>query len=233
MGDPMKNAVYAGIIVAALVQPAPVHADPYTVLPDGNVVFNTALSTQGVFLCAAVSPCAGGGTSNIVLGAGEEAISISFTGIDATFAVGNTAQPVTLGSFSVTTARTAFPSAANVNVPILSFQLILTHEQPAAGTTARNYGFGPGGGTTLRVLTGFEWFSLPIGANPPGYRYDSIVYSLQPFPFSLDIAGVTPLMAEVGVIPEPGTLLLVGSGLALAAARRRASRRRPASAEQR
>ena len=223
----MKNAVSLGIILAALAGPAQVHADPYTVLPDGSVVFNTALSTQGVFLCAAASPCAGGGTSNVVIGSGDEAIAISFTGVQTTFAVGNTAEPVTLGNFSVTTARTTFPFSGNVHVPILGFQLTLTHEQPVAGTTSRTYGLGPGGGETLMVLTGADWFGLPLGANPPGFRYTSIVYSLEPFPFSLDINGSTPLTAEVGVVPEPGTLLLVGSGLALAAARRRALRRRP------
>lgn len=225
----MKNAACIAIILAALGQPTLVQADPYTVLPDGSVVFNTALSTQGVLLCAAASPCAGGGTSNVVIGAGEEAIAISFTGVEASLAVGNIAEPVTLGNFTVTTSRDTFPFSGNVNVPILGFQLVLTHEQPAAGTTSRTYGLGPGGGDTLRVLTGADWLALPLGANPPGFRYTAIVYSLEPFPFSLDIDGVTPLTAEVGVVPEPGTLLLVGSGLGFAAAarRRRGRSRRP------
>jgi hypothetical protein len=228
----MRTAVSVAFVLSVLAQAAPVRAESYTVLPNGDVVFHTILSTQGIFLCAAVNPCAGNGTSNIVIGAGEDAVAIGFTGINASFPVGNTAEPVTLGSFLATSAQEEFPYSGNVNVPILRFQLILTHEGPVPGTTSRTYGLGPGGGSSLKVLTGVDWLSLPIGANPPGYHYSSIVYSLEPFPFALDMNAATPLVADVGAVPEPGTLLLVASGLGLAATvRRRASRRRGAVAQ--
>jgi hypothetical protein len=49
-----------------------------------------------------------------------------------------------------------------------------------------------------------------------------IVYTVRPFPFSLPGHGSLNLVADVGVVPEPGTMLLVGSGIAaLIGARRR------------
>jgi hypothetical protein len=46
------------------------------------------------------------------------------------------------------------------------------------------------------------------------------VYTFNPFPFSLR-PGLTDITADVGAVPEPATMMLVGSGVAAVLLRRR------------
>jgi hypothetical protein len=87
------------------------------------------------------------------------------------------------------------------------------------------FAFGPGGGSDLPLLSApLDHFTLSVGVSPPGFTYNNIAYTFSPFPFSIVGNGVTALEAQAGAIPEPATMMLVGSGLALAALRRRRAR---------
>jgi PEP-CTERM motif len=198
------------------------------VLPDGNVVFNdVGIETQGVFRCPrAFSGCSGSGTNSVTLGTGSNRATITFTGLTQRVDIANFVTPVTLGMFETSGPATfTFPERSNVNNPVLVFSLIVTESSPTQATARHGWSFGPGGGTELRVLSGTDNFGLPIGPNPFGY--DAFVFSSRPFPFSLPGHGTRALVADVGAVPEPGTLLLVGSGLAGAALARRRQRSTP------
>jgi PEP-CTERM motif len=86
-------------------------------------------------------------------------------------------------------------------------------------------GFGPGGGSVVPLLlSSRDHLLFSTGPNPPGFNYTGIVYSLSPFPFSIQSSGVTDLQAAAGAIPEPTTMILVGTGLAGAICARRRKR---------
>jgi hypothetical protein len=208
---------------------AEARAEPFTVLPDGNVVFNNVgITTEGVFRCPrAFTQCSGSGTNSVTLGTGSNRATLTFTGLTQTLDIANFVQPVTLGTFAASgPANFTFPQRSNVNNPVLVFSLIVTESSPTQATTRAGWSFGPGGGSDLRVLMGTDNFAVPIGPNPFGY--DAFVFTTRPFPFSLPGHGTRDFVADVGAVPEPGTLILVGSGLVGAAfARRRRSRSGP------
>jgi hypothetical protein len=220
----------AGFVVVLLCALPPVSAgaEPFTILPDGNVVFNVAYTTTGVFQCH-TAMCTGSGTSSVTLGAGDNATTLTFTGVSATAAVGNTLTAVPIGSFESTPVGPdfTFPAGMNPNVPILAFTLTATQSSPVPDSVPSHWTFGPGGGSDLPLLSAaLDHFALSLGVNPPGFNYPRAVYTFSPFPFSILGSGVTVLEAQAGAIPEPATMLLVGSGLAGAAALRRRRARR-------
>jgi hypothetical protein len=130
---------------------------------------------------------------------------------------------VTLGTLSATAnaSATTFPSRTNELLPIVAFSLTLTHSTPVADSDFLAMGFGPGGLPQLGFMQGYTYFTLPTGPNPPGLNYQALIYTLAPFQFAVPLNGSVDIRADVGAVPEPATLLLVGFGLAGAAARRR------------
>lgn len=202
-------------------------AEPFTVFPDRSVVFNVSYATAGIFECR-TALCTGSGTSSVTLGAGSNATTLTFIGISGDVAIGNTLTTVPLGAFHSTPVNPAFtfPTNLNPNVPILGFTLTASQTSPVDASVPSRWTFGPGGRSDLPLLTAAEdHFALSVGVSPPGFTYTQIVYTLSPFPFSIAGNGITELEAQAGAIPEPATMMLVGSGLALAAVRRRRARR--------
>jgi hypothetical protein len=196
--------------------PAGVSADP--------VVFNASVTTSGVFSCLKEPACSASGNT-VVLGSGDAAVTLTFTGIDTTLEITNTAQPVTLGTLSASAnaGATTFPTRTNELLPILQFVLTLAHTTPVADSDDLWMRFGPGGLPQLGYMQGGTYFSLDPGPQPPGQNYGHLIYSLSPFEFAIPMNGSVDLTADVGAVPEPATILLVGLGLAGAAVRRRRS----------
>jgi len=86
----------------------------------------------------------------------------------------------------------------------------------------RDWQFGPGGGATLPIEIGSGYVVLSLDRDAS--NYNSTVYTFNPFPFTL-ARGTTSLTADAGAVPEPATMVLLGTGLlAVASAARR---RRP------
>lgn len=195
-------------------------ADPYTILPNGDLVFNTALTTQGVFTCLAPIPCSGSGTNSVTLGSGANTGTLTFTGVDTRIQVGNVALPVSLGTVELSApSGFTFPAQSNPNVSVLQFDFSITHTSPVPGTASQRWFYGPGGNPTLPLLLGSSWTAFSTGPNPPGYHYTFLVYSFG----SRTLPG--QIGADVGAAPEPATLVLLGTGLAVGAVRARRRRR--------
>ena len=225
----MARRIPLGCVLLALSWGAEARADPFTILPDGQVAFDTALMTSGVFRCQGPLACSGSGTNSVTLGSRSGQATITFTGVTTTFQVTNRAQPVAIGTFDVvSTPGFTFPARGNVNYPVVHFGLVFEHMSPTPGIGRIGWTFGPGGGSELPVLRGISWVGLPLDVNPPHVGYSGFVYTVRPFPFKIPASGSHDLVANVGVVPEPGTLLLVGSGIAglIGARRRRGSARR-------
>jgi PEP-CTERM motif-containing protein len=181
------------------------------------IVFGTTeLTTSGVFTCRAAPACTSSGNS-VVLGTGDNATTLTFTGVETLVPVSNHVVPVTLGTLSATSDSSTFPARTNPNVAIVNFRLRLVQSGPFADHTSFTQSYGPGGMTTLRFLLGNTHAQL----NPRVEGYGAMVYSLAPFDIRIPMNGSVDLTAKVGVVPEPGTLTLVGLGLAGATAWRR------------
>lgn len=207
----------------------PAYADTFTILPNGNIEFNVTMSTRGVFTCLRGVPCSGSGTNSITIGSGTNTARLTYTGVNASFGVGNIAKQVSLGTVqTVLSDGFTFPrTGALGDRGVFRLALSVAHTSPTVSTRHRSLIFGPGGrpdAPLLQSSNGGNSFVFPTGPQPAGYHYTAIDYSMRPWPFTIRGNARTDITARVGATPEPSTLLLLGSGLAYGAYARRRKR---------
>jgi hypothetical protein len=195
-------------------------AAPFTILPNGDLEIDTAFTTGGVFGCTFPAPtCIGAGTNSIVVRSATNTAALTFLGVSATIPlIANASAHVPLGVIHASaTPGFTFPTT-HPQQALVTLSISLHQSSPVPGTDRVTYGFGPGGGGTQLRLTdvfGFgNFMQLPIGPQPPPYRYGSLVYSFDPFPFAIPSSGIVDVGARLGATPEPTTLLLFGTTMA-------------------
>ena len=215
----MRRAVTVGLSVLALSLFAAPRAGAEPI-----VVTSTTVSTSGTFTCRSTIVCSGEGTNSITIGSGANTVTISFTGVQTTFDVTNELTRVMLGSCQMTASvGFIFPTHPThpTNLPVLRF-FLTTHESlPVSTTSNRLWEFGPGGQGTIPLMIGSGYQVLTLGS---ATGYHSTVYTYQPFPFTLS-PGTVSLTADAGAVPEPATMVLIGTGLIVAASAVRKRRR--------
>lgn len=214
----MKVAVATCLVAASVLSAEVARADSFT-MPG-------AFSTRGIFTCAGFGglACTGSGTDTLTLGSGTNLATLTFEGVDREIAITNRARPVTLGTFVVDGPDDfTFPTRVNDNLAIIRFDFTMAHTVPEMITKTTRLAFGPGGDTRVRFQQGATYMSFPFPAEfrTPSSDYGRFLYSFNLTPFFIEGNGRTDLTADVGVVPEPATMLLVGAGLAGALARRR------------
>lgn len=220
-----RPVIVAASLLSSFLAAPPASADSFTIRPDGSVAFDASFTTRGVFTCGGTIACAGEGTNSVTFGSGADTATLTFTGMTRSIEVTNRAQPVELGTFTAeATPGFTFPVRGNRNLPVLTFQLFLSQTSPVADTERAAWHFGPGGGTGLPLFRGNSFLIVPLMPTPGGPGYSAIVFTARPFPFTLPANGTLDLTANVGVVPEPASLILLGSGLAGVAWSRRRRR---------
>lgn len=212
--------VFLLMLVTLSATPAPADAEPFTILPNGDLVFNVSLSTSGTFYCGSLVSCTGSGTNAITLHSGSGTATFTFTGVSTSAVIGNTTVPVTLGTFEgSTTPGFALSEQLNPNADLLYLNFSLSHTSPVVASSSLTWGFGPS--LTRHGEGGRTYLGLPVGPQPPQYHYTSIIYTMRVFPLTLPLNGSRDLVADAGAVPEPTCFALVATGLVGAIWRRR------------
>lgn len=220
----MNKLATFGVLLVSLLYPRPAVADPFRVLPSGDLVFDTTVRASGMFGCVIV--CEGEGTNAITFGSGG---SLTFTGFEVSAPLaGIYSTPLIVGQFSLTGPEGfVVPGSGHPQIAPLRFTLTLTHTAPAAGVGHLSWTLMPREQGVLRVFEApGNSILLPLPQIPPEFRYSGMAYSFDLGALRIALNDPTDLVAHAGAIPEPGTLLLVSSGVVAAAVRCRRQRHR-------
>jgi hypothetical protein len=188
-------------------------AEPFFFLPNGELAFNTQYSTQGSFTC---SLCTGSGTNSVVFGSGPNTLTLIVTGVSTTFITSSQPVKVITGQIQViaTGSGFVFPTPSNPNVPLITLNLGITTTSPTAGFQSISF-TALGGGTSL-IFSPFltDHIAFPVGTIPPGFGFTHVVFTFN----NLTVPNTNVMMdipAQLVAVPEPTSLLLLGSGVGM------------------
>lgn len=197
------------IVCVCVIAPAIARAESFVV--------PITLSTSGTFFCVGFAPCfTGAGTNQATITSDTGSATVTFTGVSDTFSVTNVTRQLTLGTFDVT-ATPGFRFPLNLANPELSIVGFLFRIEGPQETETLLWTFGPGGGTTLPLQFGRFPFGLQPDVDPS--PFEGVAFNMNPPLLATNAS--TGLTADVGLVPEPSTMALIGTGLLGVLARRR------------
>jgi hypothetical protein len=219
-----------GLLVAGVTMPVTASGQWISTDP-GDLQFRVDYSTRGAFSCwqssAAIAFCSTSGNTATLTHNGVS-LTLSYTGTSGTAIAKNTAATVVpFGTLNaVVTGGSTFPAELEFLPRVLIFELFLDLQAPVFQGTVVNGGAyrEEPGGLHLVQQVGYEYshFLFGTGLNPATGRGYSGYFDRIPNPLISYSGGTYALTATVGLIPEPSTYLLFGTGLlGLAAIARR------------
>jgi hypothetical protein len=213
------TGIAAAALTLALGSPAPAAAAGWERLPNGELGYTFDYTTTGLFSCLSsnivVGSCvASDGT--ITLSNGGSSLTLTFIPAAGTVTATNVTGTMNLGTITQTVTGDGgflFPTPRNPNVGLFDFTETLSVTAPLPLTRAWTYG-ALVHGDELRP-TSYDHSrvtSFPVTPPPPPASYNMVALKRSPPTFRPD-GNTIALTATVGVIPEPATIALLGSGL--------------------
>lgn len=199
-------------------------AQGWELRPDLNWSYETDLSTSGVFRCALAErvrdgTCSASGNT-LLLRHGDASMLLTFTGVShpLTLVTGSSLQRVTLGTidFDVEGADDfLFPHTRGNAYPLFSLMIQIGSTTPVVRSTSRLFSaYLPprtAGSSTARLSAGGpEWFSV---ADRPDGSQLALVFQSFDEPVLSASGGSVSITSDMALVPEPSTVLLLGSGL--------------------
>ena len=231
-----RPSIRALPLSAALLFAPELEGQGWVTLPNGELGFITTLTTTGFFQCGdpfyMIGSCqVTANRSSLTLGSGGAFMTLTFLGLTQTILATSTVHPVYLGSVLKTFSGNEpflFPTSKNINVPLFFFYMPMTVQGGSplfgGGTLfgADTWGAGYLPLSRTRIPKSCCDFSdammWGISPAPAPYTYSSLAFD----PFYGSTMTVTgepmSIYANVGIAPEPATIWLTGTGLAVVAA---------------
>jgi hypothetical protein len=211
-------------------------------LPNGELSYHTDYTSYMAFHCAnfadewvdvTCSPLAGG--NGIVIWNNGASMTLSVTPTSGFLDATNVSKRVFLGAIQQTVGGNGnfiFPAGAHPRSPMITFSVGIMTSTPFPWGAGMYKGYNvPAPATSIAPNCCDGWSSvgtLPITAPPAGFTYSSIAIDRFTRPVLLAQDNTIIVEASYGLIPEPSTVVLLGSGLVgvagvLARRRRRAA----------
>src|SRR6185312_6284484 len=161
----------AGAILILVCLSGIARAEPFTIQPNGDIIFHVALTTHGTFTCFSLVPCSGSGTNAVTISSGGGTATFTFTGVNSAFDVGNVGIPITLASITGSSTAGFMLAGLNPNASLFSLAWSITHTSPESAERHLN------NWAVTAALThagGNTSVTLPTGPTPPQYHYELV-----------------------------------------------------------
>lgn len=217
------------LVLAILVVPCALPAQGWSRLANGQIQYSTDYTTTGLFSCGSnpffAGTCSASG-NHVTLTSGESVLDIIFAGASGpVVATSEERHVVTMGTLTVMLSGQGPFVFGTAGKPGAIFGLALTvsNAEPAEAATFYR-GFLATG--TEDLIGNCCWpiaapaIALDLPEPPafyPAHNLDMIYRDLTPISFSA-ADGSLLLQAQVGLIPEPGSFVLLTTGLVVLAA---------------